>query len=148
LPIIAVALVATLFIKELPLRTVAFADMEGAEAAPGDAESKGKEVLLRSGFMVAYLSRLVESRLWSSPELLRAASQLVECNGEISMRERALRANEEVLEPLARNLLSSYLLQGREPNLKDERRSNVREHTAQTGERSGQEDRAIRRRVP
>ena len=69
---------------------------------------------------MAYLSRLVESRRWSSPELLRAASELVEPNGEISVRERALRANEEVLEPLARSLLSSHLLQGREPNFKDE----------------------------
>src|SRR3712207_5390471 len=52
LPIIAIAFVATLFIRELPLRTVAFADIEsGAEGdatEPGDAESKGKEALLRS----------------------------------------------------------------------------------------------------
>jgi hypothetical protein len=148
LPIIAIALVATLFIKELPLRTVAFADIEGDVPEPDDAESNGKEALLRSGLTVAYLSRLVESRRWSSPELLRAASELVEHNGEISVREKALMANEEVLGPLARSLLSSYLLQGREPNSEDERGSKVREHTAQTGERSGQEDRAIRRRVP
>jgi hypothetical protein len=147
LPIIAVALVATLFIKELPLRTVAFADIEGNVPEPDDAKSNGKEALLRSGLTVAYLSRLVESRRWSSPELLRAASELVERNGEISVRERALRADEEVLEPLARSLLSSYLLQGREPHPEDERGSKVREHIAQTGERSGQEDRAIRRRV-
>jgi EmrB/QacA subfamily drug resistance transporter len=147
LPIIAVALVATLFIKELPLRTVAFADIEGDAPEPDDAKSNGKEALLRSGLTVAYLSRLVESRRWSSPELLRAASELVERNGEISVRERALRADEEVLEPLARSLLSSYLLQGREPHPEDERGSKVREHIAQTGERSGQEDRAIRRRV-
>ena len=137
LPIIAIAFVATLFIKELPLRTVAFADIEGNVPEPDDAESKGKEALLRSGLTVAYLSRLVESRRWSSPELLRAASELVKRNGEISVREKALRANEEVLGPLARSLLSSYLLQGREPNPEDERRSKVREHIAQTGERSG-----------
>ena len=71
----------------------------------------------------------------------------MEGNGEASVRERALRADEEVLEPLARSLLSSYLLQGREPHPEDERGSKVREHIAQTGERSGQEDRAIRRRV-
>src|SRR5215216_6757316 len=137
LPILAIAFLATLFIKELPLRTVAFADIEGDSTELDDAESKGKEALLRSGLTAAYLSRLVESRRWSSPELLRAASELVERNGEISVREKALRANEEVLEPLARSLLSSYLLQGREPNLQDERRSKVREHTAQSGERSG-----------
>src|SRR5215210_595154 len=147
LPIIAIAFVATLFIKELPLRTVAFADIEGDAPEPDDAESNGKEALLRSGLTVAYLSRLVESRRWSSPELLRAASELVERNGEISVREKALMANEEVLGPLARSLLSSYLLQGREPNPEDERGSKVREHIAQTGERSGQEDRAIGRRV-
>src|ERR671911_446524 len=134
LPIIAIAFVATLFIKELPLRTVAFADIESDAAEPGEAESSEKEVLLRSGLTVAYLSRLVESRRWSSPELLRAATQLVERNGETSVRERALRANEEVLEPLARGLLSSYLLQGREPDPEDERGNRVREHAAQAGQ--------------
>src|SRR5215212_2198722 len=64
-----------------------------------------------------------------------------------SRRERALRANEEVLEPLARNLLSSYLLQGREPNPEDEGGSKACEHIAQTGEQSGQQDQAIRRRI-
>jgi MFS family permease len=147
LPIIGIAFVATLFIKELPLRTVAFADIESDAAEPGEAESSEKEVLLRSGLTVAYLSRLVESRRWSSPELLRAASQLVERNGETSVRERALRANEEVLEPLARGLLSSYLHQRREPDPEDERGSRLREHATQAGERSGQEDRAIGRRV-
>jgi MFS family permease len=147
LPIIGIAFFATLFIKELPLRTVAFADIASDAAEPGEAESSEKEVLLRSGLTVAYLSRLVESRRWSSPELLRAASQLVERNGETSVRERALRANEEVLEPLARGLLSSYLHQGREPDPEGERGSRLREHATQAGERSGQEDRAIRRRV-
>jgi EmrB/QacA subfamily drug resistance transporter len=141
LPIIAIALVATLFIKELPLRTVAFADIEGDAIARSGAAANGKGTLLRSGLTVAYRSRLVESRRWRFPELLRAASELVERNGEISVRERALRASEEVLKPLARSLLSSYLLQRRDPNLKDESGSKVREHTAQTGERSGQEDR-------
>jgi EmrB/QacA subfamily drug resistance transporter len=45
LPIIAVALVATLFIKELPLRTVAFADMEGEAIARSGAAANGKEAL-------------------------------------------------------------------------------------------------------
>ena len=117
LPIIAIAFVATLFIKELQLRTVAFADMEGDASAPGNAAHSGTGTLLRSGLAVAYLSRLVESRRWSSPELLRAASELVERNGETSVRERALRANEEVLKPLSRNLLASYLLERRESGL-------------------------------
>jgi EmrB/QacA subfamily drug resistance transporter len=109
LPIIAIALVATLFIKELPLRSVAFAEMEAP--APGGATVNGTETLLRAGLAIAYLSRLVESRRWSSPELLRTASELVERNGEVSVRERALRANEEVLKPLSRDLLTSYLRQ-------------------------------------
>jgi EmrB/QacA subfamily drug resistance transporter len=128
LPIIAVALVATLFIKELPLRTVAFADMQRDAPGPDAAAPDGRGAMLRSGLAVAHLSRLVESRRWSSPELLRAASELVERNGEASVRERALRANEEVLEPLARSLLSGYLLQGRESNPGDERSSKAREH--------------------
>jgi EmrB/QacA subfamily drug resistance transporter len=111
LPIIAIALVATLFIKELPLRTVAFADMERDAPAPGGVAANGSEALLRAGLAIAYLSRLVESRRWSSPELLRTASELVERNGEVSVRERALRANEEVLKPLSRDLLTSYLRQ-------------------------------------
>jgi EmrB/QacA subfamily drug resistance transporter len=111
LPIIAIALVATLFIKELPLRTVAFAEMEREAPAPASATANGTEALLRAGLAIAYLSRLVESCRWSSPELLRTASELVEPNGEVSVRERALRANEEVLKPLSRDLLTSYLRQ-------------------------------------
>ena len=111
LPIIAIALVATLFIKELPLRTVAFAEMEREAPAPAGATANGTEALLHAGLAIAYLSRLVESRRWSSPELLRTASELVEPNGEVSVRERALRANEEVLKPLSRDLLTSYLRQ-------------------------------------
>jgi len=125
LPVLAVALVATLFIRALPLRTVAFADMERDTPAPGDAVANGGVSMLRSGLAVAYLSRLVKGR-WSSPSLLQATAELVERNGEVSMRERALRANREVLEPLARGLLSSYLLQGREP--KREGASRGREH--------------------
>jgi hypothetical protein len=133
LPILAVALVATLFIKALPLRTVAFADIEsdaeGAATALGDAEGNGKEALLRSGLAVFYISRLVDSRRWSSPDLLRAASELVEPNGEVSVRERALRANEEVLKPLSRDLLTSYLLETRDAD-------NEWEKTGEVGQRT------------
>jgi hypothetical protein len=125
LPIIAIALIATLFIKELPLRTVAFADMEREAPAPGGAAANGRGTVLRSGLAVAYLSRLVESRRWSSPELLRTASELVEPNGEVSVRERALRANEEVLKPLSRDLLTSYLRQSRKFHPERERTSEV-----------------------
>ena len=141
LPIIAIAFVATLFIKELPLRTVAFADVEsdaeGDATALGVAESNGKEALLRSGLTVFYLSRLVESRRWSSPELLRAASELVEPNGEVSVRERALRADEEVLKPVTRSLLSTYLLQRREFSPECDRVGEVRQHPAAADKRRG-----------
>jgi EmrB/QacA subfamily drug resistance transporter len=140
LPMLAVALVATLFIKALPLRTVAFADVEsdaeGDATVPGVAESNGKEALLRSGLTVFYLSRLVESRR-SSPELLRAASELVEPNGEVSVRERALRADEEVLKPVTRSLLSTYLLQRREFSPECDRVGEVRQHPAVADEPRG-----------
>ena len=141
LPILAVALVATLFIKALPLRTVAFADTEsdaeGDATALGVAESNGREALLRSGLSVFYLSRLVESRRWSSPELLQAASELVEPNGEVSVRERALRADEEVLKPVTRSLLTTYLLQRREFSPECDRVGEVRQHPAVADKRRG-----------
>ena len=84
--------------------------------------------MLRSGLAVAYLSNLVKGHRWSSPSLLQATAELVESNGEVSVRERALRANKEVLEPLARGLLSSYLLQGRELKPNGEGGSRGSEH--------------------
>jgi EmrB/QacA subfamily drug resistance transporter len=141
LPNLAIAFVATIFITELPLRTLAFADVEsdaeGDATALGVAESNGKEALLRSGLTVFYLSRLVESRRWSSPELLRAASELVEPNGEVSVRERALRADEEVLKPVTRSLLSTYLLQRREFSPECDRVGEVRQHPAVADKRRG-----------
>jgi hypothetical protein len=43
LPILAIALVATFFIKELPLRTVAFADIEGDATEPDDADARDSD---------------------------------------------------------------------------------------------------------
>jgi MFS family permease len=43
LPILAIALVATFFIKELPLRTVAFADIEGDATEPDDAGARDSD---------------------------------------------------------------------------------------------------------
>ena len=71
LPIIAVALVATLFIKELPLRTVAFADIEGDVPEPDDAESNGKKALLRSGLTVAYCSSECVEGAFSEVRLIK-----------------------------------------------------------------------------
>ena len=41
------------------------------------------------------------------------ASELVAPNGDASEQARALRANEEILKPLSRTLLASYLQQQR-----------------------------------
>ena len=43
LPILAIAFVATFFIKELPLRTVAFADIEGDTTEHGDADARDSD---------------------------------------------------------------------------------------------------------
>src|SRR5215218_1987452 len=43
LPILAIAFVATFFIKELPLRTVAFADIEGDATEPDDADARDSD---------------------------------------------------------------------------------------------------------
>jgi hypothetical protein len=43
LPILAIAFVATLFIRELPLRTVAFADIEGDATEPDDADAQDSD---------------------------------------------------------------------------------------------------------
>src|ERR687883_738710 len=43
LPILAIAFVATIFIRELPLRTVAFADIEGHAMEPDDADARDSD---------------------------------------------------------------------------------------------------------
>jgi len=43
LPILAIAFVATLFIRELPLRTVAFADLEGDAMEPDDTDARDSD---------------------------------------------------------------------------------------------------------
>ncbi|HZC18551.1 MAG TPA: MMPL family transporter, partial [Rubrobacteraceae bacterium] len=75
------------------------------EGAGGDRE-------LLAGVVLAYLARRVESANGESPHLLRELSGLVEPDGNVPASEhaRALRANEEVLKPLAVALLMDYLL--------------------------------------
>jgi hypothetical protein len=60
--------------------------------------------------LLAYLARRIESGDGNSPNLIRAASELVEPYGEDSESAQALRAGEEVLKPLSRTLLLNYLV--------------------------------------
>ncbi|WP_273845067.1 MDR family MFS transporter [Rubrobacter calidifluminis] len=116
LPIIGVALLAALFVKELPLRTVAFADMDrdGGQhpglAQPDDERGR----LLLYGMALYLISKRLESADGDSPALSRAAARLVRSNGSLSEHERAAKANEEVLKPLARTLLVSALASRKE----------------------------------
>jgi hypothetical protein len=76
------------------------------EEAGGDGE-------LLAGVLLAYLARRVErADGGESPHLLRELSELLEPDGNVpaSERDRALRANEEILKPLALALLMDYLL--------------------------------------
>jgi EmrB/QacA subfamily drug resistance transporter len=86
-------------------------------ASARDAESTDGENLLLTGVLLAYLARRIEDENGNAPNLVRAASGLVEPDGEVSERARALRAGEEVLKPLSRTLLLNYLA-----NHKTERR--------------------------
>jgi MFS family permease len=80
----------------------------GRTLAPVGQANGNKETLL-TGVALAYLARRIESANGDSPNLVRTASELVSPNGDASEHARALRANEEVLKPLSRNLLISYL---------------------------------------
>jgi RND superfamily putative drug exporter len=75
------------------------------EGTNGDGE-------LLAGVVLAYLARRVESTNGESPHLLRELSGLIEPDGNAPASEhaRALRANEEILKPLALALLMDYLL--------------------------------------
>ncbi|MBX6763284.1 MAG: MFS transporter [Rubrobacteraceae bacterium] len=111
LPIIGVALLAALFVKELPLRTIAFADMDkNGGQQPGltrPDDERGR--LLLYGMALYLISKRLESADGDFPALSRAAARLVRSNGALSEHERAAKANEEVLKPLARTLLVSAL---------------------------------------
>src|ERR671933_2002833 len=126
LPMLAVAFLATLFIKELPLRNTAFADEDAGkemlrsanQSAPEGIRGQAQTVngaagdkLLLSGVTLAYLARRIEDANGNSPNLVRAASELVSPNGRDASSEhaRALQASKEVLKPLSKSLLRSYL---------------------------------------
>lgn len=117
LPIIGVALLAAIFVKELPLKTVAHIDEDMgnlAEETAGLSGNTDKTDRLIAGATLVCLSQRVASANGESPELLRAVAGLVESNGNgASERERAQRANQEVIKPMYSVLLSDYLLNAR-----------------------------------
>lgn len=118
LPIIAVAFIATLFIRELPLRTKAFADetagervleetnqsaAEGIHSPVGLSDQRDDHRDLLAGVVLAYLARRIEGANGDSPNLIAAASTLVpeRTNGSNTDKERAHAAAREVIRPLA-----------------------------------------------
>ena len=76
---------------------------------PAGVEKDDRKETLLTGVTLAYIARRVRSANGDSPRLMHAVSELVEPNGDPTERARALRASEEVLEPLSRNLLTGYL---------------------------------------
>jgi MFS family permease len=118
LPILAVAFVATFFIKELPLRDTAFADEDAGEemlrsadqSAPEgvhrlDRATNGtvKRKLLLTGISLEYLAYKIENADGECPRLVAAASALApdEPNAPGSPRERARLYARGVVRPLA-----------------------------------------------
>ena len=118
IPIIVFAFIASLFIKELPLRTKAFADEAGPAAEAGGVArngvlgsgtiAEGKNVGLLGGVVVEYLARRIEGANGDYPHLISAASELVSEN-DASPKDRARTAAREVLHPLAVQLLIGNL---------------------------------------
>jgi hypothetical protein len=118
IPIIAVAFVATLFIKELPLRTVAFVDEEAGPPEAATADGAGAQMggpsrserLVMNGLVLEYLARRIENANGDSPNLVSAAAALAPpgTNGSGTRDERARAAAREVIRPLAlQTLLAS-----------------------------------------
>jgi EmrB/QacA subfamily drug resistance transporter len=110
IPIISLAFVATLFIKELPLRTRAFVDEEvggpeGAMAHGAGARTDGmgpSELLIMRALALEYMARRIERANGDSPKLISAASALspTGTRGDTD-GERARATAWEVIRPLA-----------------------------------------------
>ena len=112
IPIIIVAFIASLFIKEIPLRTKAFADEAGPSAETGgvaqNGAARGKNAVLLGGVALEYLARQIETSNGDYPRLISAASELVPADGA-QPKERARTAAREVLRPLAVQLMLANL---------------------------------------
>ena len=117
LPILAVAFVATLYIRELPLRDTAFADEDAGkemlrsanQSAPEgvhglDRATNGtvKEKLLLTGLSLEYLAYKIENANGEFPDLVAAASALApnEPNAPGTPHQRARLYAREIVRPL------------------------------------------------
>jgi hypothetical protein len=78
-----------------------------SEHHPGRTLS-GEDQLL-AGVVLAYLAHQIRTNSEDSSNLIKAASRMVESNGDDSRWVLALRASDKVLSPLSRALLASYL---------------------------------------
>jgi hypothetical protein len=118
IPIIALAFVATLFIKALPLRTRAFVDDEADTPEDGTARQVGARVgapsrserLVMHGLALEYLARRIENANGDYPNLVSAAAALAPpgTNGSGTRNERARATARDVIRPLAlQTLLAS-----------------------------------------
>ena len=122
LPILAVAFVATLFIRELSLRDTAFADEDAgkemlksanqslSESVHGlDRATNGtvKEKLLLTGLSLEYLAYKIENADGECARLVAAACALArdEPNAPGSPHERAQLYAREVVRPLAGQMM-------------------------------------------
>jgi EmrB/QacA subfamily drug resistance transporter len=101
---VGLAILAALVMRNIHLEE----STAGRTLAPVGQANGDRDALL-TGVVLAYLTRRIESANGDSPNLVRTASELVSPNGDASEHARALRANEEVLKPLSRALLMSYL---------------------------------------
>jgi hypothetical protein len=121
LPILAVAFVASLFIKELPLRNTAFADQDAGkemlrsanDSAPEGVHGWAQDAngiegkLLLTGITLEYLARKIESANGEFPNLVAAASVLSPDgpNGSGTPHERAQLYARQVIRPLALQMM-------------------------------------------
>ncbi len=110
IPIVAAAFVMSLFIREIPLRTVAFVD-EGKrsptpESADVNIDSSSRDLLL-AGIALEYLARRAENANGDYPNLVAAASRLIPAENGESASERARIAAREVMRPLALQMVLS-----------------------------------------
>jgi MFS family permease len=84
-------------------------DRREPSSTPRTGRSLSGEDQLLAGVALAYLTRRIRTSNEDSSNLIRAASRMVESNGEDSRRVLALRASDEVLGPLSQRLLMNYL---------------------------------------
>lgn len=126
---VAVALVASFFLREVPLRKSNQAGLAGTDGAD-DSDLRKK---LAAGLTVEYIANRIETETDRYPGLTGAAAKLVSADGEESEEERALRASRKVLRPLAHGLLSEYLTasgvlqhDGQEPAQEEARKDSKR----------------------